>query len=277
MASMIFDASLGNFGANAEPTAIGETARAADDLGFRALWTADHILPPVSAPQFGRVFEPLVSLAYVAGVTRRIRLGTSVIVLPMRNPFVLAKQVATLDALSNGRVILGVGVGWSQEEFANVHAEFHTRGARTEEAIRLFRHLWSGSQAGFEGRFYSYPGGLFDPLPTQGKDLALLIGGRSDVVLKRAARHAAIWQTTSATPEEFPSIVAKIRAEPGGERVEVGATYAYKDSVDDARAALETWEAAGAQHVSVNFGPASGRIERMKTFARAFSVASQAS
>src|SRR5438067_11143463 len=160
---MIFDASLGTFGASAEANAIGETARAADDLGFRALWTADHLLPPPSATQFARVFEPLVSLAYVASITQRVRLGTSVIVLPMRNAFVVAKQVATLDALSYGRVILGIGVGWSAEEYANVHAEFHNRGARMEEAIRLFRHLWSGSQAPFEGRYYAYPGGWFDP------------------------------------------------------------------------------------------------------------------
>src|SRR6266851_4767188 len=227
---MIFDASLGNFGANSDPRAIAETARAADELGFRALWSADHLLPPTSAPRFGRVFEPLVSLAFVATITERVRLGTSVIVLPMRNPFVVAKQVATLDALSNGRVILGIGVGWSREEFANVGADFHTRGARLEEAIRLFRHLWSGSQAAFDGRFYAYPGGLFDPLPAQGKDVPLLIGGRSDVVLERVARHAAMWQTTSITPDAFPSFVAKIRSHPGGERVEVGGTYAYNNS-----------------------------------------------
>jgi probable F420-dependent oxidoreductase len=273
---MIFDAALGNFGANADPRAIPETASAADDLGFRALWTADHLLPPLSSPQFGRVFEPLVSLAFVASITRRIRLGTSVIVLPMRSPFVVAKQVATLDALSNGRVLLGIGVGWSAEEFANVHADFHTRGAQVEEAIRLFRHLWSGSSAPFLGRFYGYPGGLFDPLPAQGKDLALMIGGRSDAALKRVARHAAMWQTTSITAPDFPSYVARIRAEPGGERVEVGATYTFKDSVPDAQAAVREWEAAGAQHLSIHFGPPEGRLERMKTFARAFGLASQA-
>ena len=271
---MIFDAALGNFGANADPIAMAETARAADDLGFRALWTADHLLPPSSQPQFARVFEPLTSLAYIAGITRRVRLGTSVIVLPMRNPFVVAKQAATLDALSSGRLILGIGVGWSAEEFANVGAEFHTRGKRTEEIIRLFRHLWSGNRSAFVGSFYGYTDGVFDPLPPHGKDLPLLIGGRSDVVLKRVARYAAIWQTTSATPDVFPSLVAKIRAEPGGERVEVGAVYAYKDSISAAQDAVRTWEGAGAQHLSINFGPFAGRVERMKVFATAFGMAS---
>jgi probable F420-dependent oxidoreductase len=274
---MIFDASLGNFGANADPRAMVATARAADELGFRALWTADHLLPPGSMSQFARVFEPLTCLSFVASITERVRLGTSVIVLPMRNPFVLAKQAATLDVLSHGRVILGIGVGWSAEEFANVHAEFRTRGARTEEAIRLFRHLWSGTRKPFEGRFYGFKDGVFEPTPVQGKDLPLLIGGRSDVVLRRVARHAAMWQTTSAAPDVFPLLVEKIRRQPGGERVEVGAVYPFKGSLDEARAAVREWEAAGAQHLSINFGPPDGRVERMRTFARAFGLASQAS
>src|ERR1700720_4123882 len=139
---MIFDASLVNAGANAEPSAFIETARAADDLGFRALWTADHLLAPSTLPQFSRVFEPLVSLAFVASITQRVRLGTSVIVLPMRSPFVVAKQVATLDVLSGGRVILGIGVGSFGEEYTNVHAEFSNRGARLEKPFALFPPLW---------------------------------------------------------------------------------------------------------------------------------------
>ena len=249
--------------------AIVETAQAADELGFRALWSADHVLAPLNALQFGRVFEPLITLAYVASTTRRIRLGTSVIVLPMRNPFVLAKQVATLDALSSGRVILGIGAGWSAEEFANVHAEFRTRGARMDEAIRLLRHLWSGSQEAFDGRFYGYPGGIFQPLPAQGKDLPLLVGGRSDAALKRAARHAAFWHSY-VVGREFELTVAKLRAEPGGERVEVGGTYEFTGDLAQARHELDAWQAAGAQHLSVSFGPTAGRLSRMRDFAREF-------
>ena len=148
---MIFDCALNNSGAPGAQ-AIHETARAADDLGFRALWASDHLLAPSSQPQFSRVFEPLVSLAYVAAITQRIRLGTSVIVLPMRSPFVVAKQAATLDILANGRLILGIGVGSYGEEYTNVHADFHTRGRRMDEMIALFRHLWSGSRDPFKGR-----------------------------------------------------------------------------------------------------------------------------
>jgi probable F420-dependent oxidoreductase len=267
---MIFDVSLGNGAADSDPRLMVDTARAAEDLGFRALWTSDHLLAPSTLPQFARVFEPLVVLAHLAAVTSRIRLGTSVIVLPMRSPFVVAKQAATLDQLSNGRLILGIGVGSFGEEYTNVHADFRTRGARLDEAIRLFRHLWSGSREPFEGRFYDFPDGVFDPLPVQRDRLPLLIGGRSDAALRRAGREADIWQTTTLTPETFPAAVAKIRAEPNGQRVEVGSVYAFRDGLPAAREAVQTWQAAGAQHLSINFGPADGRRERMQEFARAF-------
>jgi probable F420-dependent oxidoreductase len=267
---MIFDVSLGNGAADSDPRLMVDTARAAEDLGFRALWTSDHLLAPSTLPQFARVFEPLVVLAHLAAVTSRIRLGTSVIVLPMRSPFVVAKQAATLDQLSNGRLILGIGVGSFGEEYTNVHADFRTRGARLDEAIRLFRHLWSGSREPFEGRFYDFPDGVFDPLPVQRDRLPLLIGGRSDAALRRAGREADIWQTTTLTPETFPAAVTKIRAEPNGQRVEVGSVYAFRDGLPAAREAVQTWQAAGAQHLSINFGPADGRRERMQEFARAF-------
>jgi probable F420-dependent oxidoreductase len=269
---MIFDVSLGNGAAYSEPGLMVDTARAAEELGFRALWASDHLLAPSTLPQFARVFEPLVLLAHVAALTSRIRLGTSVIVLPMRSPFVVAKQAATLDQLSNGRLILGIGVGSFGEEYVNVHADFGTRGARLDESIRMFRHLWSGSREPFEGRFYGFPDGVFEPLPVQREKLTLLIGGRSDAALRRAGREADIWQTTTLTPEAFPTAVAKIRAEPNGQRVEVGSVYTFGDGVAAAREAIRTWEAAGAQHLSINFGPAEGRLERMREFAGAFGV-----
>jgi alkanesulfonate monooxygenase SsuD/methylene tetrahydromethanopterin reductase-like flavin-dependent oxidoreductase (luciferase family) len=190
----------------------------------------------------------------------------------MRSPFVVAKQAATLDQLSNGRLILGIGVGSFGEEYVNVHADFGTRGARLDESIRMFRHLWSGSREPFEGRFYGFPDGVFEPLPVQREKLTLLIGGRSDAALRRAGREADMWQTTTLTPEAFPAAVAKIRAEPNGQRVEVGSVYTFGDGVAAAREAIRTWEAAGAQHLSINFGPAEGRLERMREFAGAFGV-----
>lgn len=271
---MIFDVSLGNGGAHASPQLMADTARAADELGFRAIWTSDHLLAPSTLPQFSRVFEPLSVLSYLAGMTSRVLLGTSVIVLPMRSPFVVAKQAATLDLLSGGRLVLGIGVGSYAGEYVNVHADFRTRGARMDEMIRLFRHLWSGNRAPFEGRYYGFSDGVFEPLPTRGADLPLLIGGRSDAAVRRAGRHANYWQTTTATPELFPSLVEKIRAEPNGQRVEVGTVTAFntRDALESVTEAVRTWEKAGAQHVSVGFGPAEGRLERMRAFAEAFGL-----
>jgi probable F420-dependent oxidoreductase len=269
---MIFDVTLGNGGPHAEPRLLVDTARAAEDLGFRALWTSDHLLAPSTLPQFSRVFEPFIVLSHVAAVTRRIRLGTSVIVLPMRSPFVVAKQAATLDLMSGGRLILGIGVGSYGDEYVNVHADFHTRGARLDESIRLFRHLWSGKREPFAGRYYGFQDGVFEPLPPQGEQLTLLIGGRSDAALRRAGREADIWQTTTVGPDAFPAAVAKIRGGPRGAQVEVGSVLAFNDDVAAAQAAVDTWAKAGAQHLSINFGPADGRLERMRAFARAFKV-----
>jgi probable F420-dependent oxidoreductase len=269
---MIFDVSVGNGGPHATPELLADTARAADDLGYRALWTFDHLLAPSTLPQFSRVFEPLTVLSYLAALTSRVLLGTSVIVLPMRSPFVVAKQAATLDVLSRGRLVLGIGVGSFGEEYVNVHADFHTRGARMDEMIALFRHLWSGNRGPFEGRYYGFTDGVFEPLPTRGADMPLLIGGRSDAALRRAGRHAAFWQTTTATPELFPGLVEKIRAEPEGQRVEVGTVCAFNESLAAVSDTVRTWETAGAQHLSVNFGPPNGRLGRMRTFAREFGV-----
>ncbi|MBV9898368.1 MAG: TIGR03619 family F420-dependent LLM class oxidoreductase [Chloroflexi bacterium] len=269
---MIFDVSLGNSGPHATPQLLADTARAADELGYRAIWTSDHLLAPSTLPQFSRIFEPLTVLSYLAAITERVLLGTSVIVLPMRSPFVVAKQAATLDLLSHGRAVLGIGVGSFAEEYVNVHAEFGNRGARMDEMIALFRHLWSGNRGPFAGRFYGFADGVFEPLPPQRGDLRLLVGGRSDAALRRAGRHAAFWQTTTATPELFPSLVEKIRAEPRGHDVEVGTVCAFNDSLESVTETVRNWEKAGAQHLSVSFGPADGRLERMQAFATAFGI-----
>ena len=111
---------------------------------------------------------------------------------------------------------------------------------------------------------------MIDPALRKRLRLPLMIGGRSDAALQRVARHAAIWQTTSVPVGEFPTYAAKIRGYPGGERVEVGAVLAFDGNLAAAQAAVDEWTAAGAQHLSVNFGPADGRLERMKAFAREF-------
>lgn len=119
-----------NFGTGSTPQAIAEIAEEAEALGFDGVGTTDHLMVPLGQPQrYERVFEALTVLAYLAARTRRVKLITTVVVLLMRNPFVLAKQAATIDQLSCGRLVLGLGVGWSEPEFANIHADFQNRGA----------------------------------------------------------------------------------------------------------------------------------------------------
>jgi len=149
---------------------LAEIADAAEELGFAGVWPLDHVLVgPDLKDRYPWGIEPMVLLAYLAARTRRVRLGTSIIVLGMRNPFVVAKQAATLDRLCGGRFTLGLGAGYSEAEFRNVGAAdvWPSRGRRLDEAIDLLRHLWSGTHAPFAGQFYRYDEGWFGPPPVQ--------------------------------------------------------------------------------------------------------------
>src|ERR671924_861080 len=135
-----------NYGRGSNPESILDVALEAEELGFDGIGTTDHLLVPKGEPErYERIFETLTVLAYLAARTRRVKLITTVLVVLMRNPFVAAKQAATIDQLSGGRLVLGMGSGWNEREFANVHADFRRRGRRLDEVIRLYRHLFSGS------------------------------------------------------------------------------------------------------------------------------------
>src|SRR3982074_3180260 len=205
---------------------LTQITEVAEELGFDGVWPLDHVVVGADLKaRYSWVIEPMTLLGYLAARTSRIRLGTSVIVLGMRNPFVVAKQAATLDLLSNGRFTLGLGAGYSEPEFRNVGASavWSTRGKRLDEAIRLLRHLWSGAQGPFDGQFYRYEEGYFGPPPPQGERLPILIGGSSDGALKRAATLGDIWQSTGLKPEEFGTKAEQLRRYANGRKVELGA------------------------------------------------------
>lgn len=207
---------LPNFTALASPTAIDAAAAAAERLGWDAVWTTDHVLVDSSddASDYRTNFDVLETLAWVGARYPRVRLGTSVIVVPQRNAVVLAKQIATLDALSGGRVVAGIGVGWSEREFANLAMadRFPVRGAVVEETIGLWRHLWSGSGEPFEGRFHELSDYVFGPLPAQGAVLPIWIGGRADKALERAGRLADGYHSSATSPAAFAARIGVIRA-----------------------------------------------------------------
>jgi probable F420-dependent oxidoreductase len=251
---------------------LTQITEVAEELGFNGVWPLDHVLVGLDLKdRYPWVIEPMTLLGYLAARTSRIRLGTSVIVLAMRNPFVVAKQAATLDLLSNGRFTLGLGAGYSEPEFRNVGADgvWHTRGKRLDEAIRLFRHLWSEANGPFDGQFYKYEEGYFGPPPPQGERLPILIGGGSDAALKRAGTLGDVWQSTGLNPDEFGDKAEKVRLFAQGRHLELGARTSLIGDPDTVLAKVKAFQKAGAEHVCAYFGATvEDFVPGMRTFAR---------
>lgn len=247
-----------------------ELARAAEDLGYTTAWLPDHVLPPGEyGATFGGVYEPLVTIAHLSAVTQRLRLGTSVLVAPLRNPFVLAKQVATLHHLSEGRVVLGLGVGWSAPEFEAVGADHSRRGAVTDDVLDLLRHLFAGGTAPYRARRFSYDEGVFAPVPDA--PVSIMVGGNSDAALRRAARHADLWQGLPTSPAQFAERAGRL-AELAGERPVVpGLRIGWDDGAraGDVADQVAAYRAAGAQRVAVHFGDHEDTRARMEALAHA--------
>jgi probable F420-dependent oxidoreductase len=182
---------LPNFGQGSTPEGIRRMAEAAEELGFDSVWVTEHIIVgPEAVTPFGRVYDPLVVLAWVAGFTQQIGLGTSIVLVPLHHPIRLAKEVATLQELSGGRVRLGVGVGWHKDEFRFMGYEFAGRGPRADEALRLMRALWDGERA-FRGEHWSFEEATFAPLPEPQPEL--WVGGGSERAIRRAREFGDVW------------------------------------------------------------------------------------
>src|SRR2546430_10429732 len=151
---------------DASPSAIRRVAELAEELGFDSVWTTEHIIVgPEGVDPYGRVYDPLVTLGWIAGWTQRIGLGTSIVLVPLHNPMHLAKEVATLQELSGGRFTLGVGIGWHRDEFEFMGVEFEGRGRRADESLRLLRALWSAERE-CEGSCWSVPHSTTSQLPS---------------------------------------------------------------------------------------------------------------
>ena len=197
----------------ATPEAIVETACKAEELGFDALFVNDHVIvddSPRNSP-WRNVYDPLMVLAYVAARTSRIRLGTSVLIMPYRNPIVTAKMLATLDQMSGGRAIAGVGAGWNEAEYDALGVPYRERGARTTEYLRLWQACWEPGSTTFHGQFFSFDNMHVNPKPVQQPHLPLWIGGSSHASLRRAARFAQVWQPTPTALGDLISNQAYLR------------------------------------------------------------------
>ena len=188
---------LPNYGAGSNPAAIRRTAELAEELGYDSVWTTEHIIVgPEGVDPYGRVYDPLVTLAWIAGWTERIGLGTSIVLVPLHNPMHLAKEVATLQELSGGRFTLGVGMGWHKDEYDFMGVEFAGRGRRADEAIRLMRALWSGEHD-FEGEHWSFHGATSEPLPSRQPEI--WVGGSSARALRRARELGDAWHPSGSS------------------------------------------------------------------------------
>jgi probable F420-dependent oxidoreductase len=186
----------------ATPENLSGFATRAEQAGYESLWTFQRLLVPADStmdPVYHSVLDPIAALGYLAARTSRIRLGIAVLNLPFVSPAVLAKQAATLDILSAGRLDLGLGIGWMPEEFEAAGASMSRRGARADEYVAVLHALWAEGVTRFSGEFYSVPAGRAEPKPVQSGGPPILLGGLARTALERAGRIAEGWVTSSRT------------------------------------------------------------------------------
>ncbi|SEE63185.1 TIGR03619 family F420-dependent LLM class oxidoreductase [Jiangella alba] len=259
-----------------EPARLTELAAGAERLGYGAVLLPDHLLPPSPyGPEYGGVYEPLTTLAFLAAATQRIGLGMSVLVLPLREPFLVAKQAATVHRLSGGRLTLTVGAGWVRSEFDAARADYASRGGYVEDALRLVRTLFSGATSYDDERF-GYEQGVFEPRPLT--PLPIAVGGTTDAALRRAAAVADEWHAFALDADGFASRLAVLRSlrEAGplaGQPLRAGTRIEWAGGRSSLAAAVDSVHAltaAGADSVAVWFGDEDGFGERMEEFAAAF-------
>jgi len=201
-----------NYGESSSPEALRQVALEAERAGCESVWTTDHLLMPRnSGTPYERISDSITTLAYLAGTTKRVKLGVSSLIIAMRNPVVVAKQLATIDVFSGGRLMVAIGVGWNEKEFMHLGSNFHNRGKRVDASIRLIRALWRG-EASFKSRVLGleFSDAVFEPRPVQ-KHLAIWVGGTSKAAMKRAATLGDAWHPNVQPLDQFAKLVAEFR------------------------------------------------------------------
>ncbi len=282
---MKFNISFPQDNAMADPGAVREFAQMVDESGFDHLTVSDHVLGanPASRPNWtGRYTvddpfrEPMVMLGFMAACTSRVRLGTSIVILPQRQTALVAKQMAEIDILSNGRAMLGVGVGWNELEFVGLNEDFHTRGRRMEEQLAVMRALWTERSTTFRGEFHTIDDAGLNTMPVQ-RPIPVWMGGAAPRVMKRIAQLADGWLPSSASVADFNAQYEQFKGlvqEAGRDinsiavvprmTLKRGAESTWPELVDG-------WRSTGATHlgVSTNNSDADSADEHI-SLARAF-------
>lgn len=221
---MKFGVCIPNYGETTSVEGLRTVALEAERMGYDSIWTTDHILMSTqSGTPYERIFESLTSLAYLASLTSTVKLGVSSLILAMRNPAVAVKQLATIDQFSGGRVMLATSAGWNEKEFVHVGSNFHDRGRRLDESIRLIRTLWTnGSRANFEGNKipHKFSNAVFEPRPIQ-KTLRIWIAGNSAAAMNRAATLGDGWHPNVTPIDVFKERVSEFRNLPKAKDKEI--------------------------------------------------------
>jgi len=252
---------LPHIGRKAAPEAIRRAAIQAEELGFADAWSSEHIIIPKGAPYppSAIFYDPVLTLTWAAAHTKRIGLGTSVLVLPMRHPLPLAKELATLQNLSEGRLILGAGVGWMAAEFAALGVPFRERGGRMDEGIAMMLAVWGEDPVSFSARHIPAVIEEMRMLPQPVKPIPIWIGGSSEAALARALRLDG-WHGSRLSPEAAVPIVRRLRKKWPDPEFTISLRSSW-DGKDDAAlgARLAAYAAAGVDHVLVE--PAEREID----------------
>ncbi len=253
---MRFGVHLPQFGRIASPEAIQQAALKAEELGFDDVWASDHLVVPAESSYVpSHFYEPVVTLTWAAAITRRVGIGTTVLVLPYRHPLHLAKELVTLDRLSGGRLTVGAAAGWLEAEFEALGVPFSERGARTDEALDVLRACWEQDPVSFHGPRIHLNELRVSPKP--GRRIPIWIGGASEAALRRAVRAGDGWHGTFMSPEETRPILMRLRAERPGDDFTLSMRVAWdglSDKADDLRRRLELFQRMGLQHLLASPG-----------------------
>lgn len=262
-----------------------EICQRAESAGFESVWGGEHVVLPstiesaypysadgkIPAEPDTPIPDPLIWLAFAAAAAPTLRLGTCILIVPQRNPLVLAKELATLDRLSGGRLELGLGVGWMREEFDALGVPWERRGARNDEYIEAMRALWAGPHAEFHGDFVDFPPVTCSPRPVQ-ESIPILVGGDSDVAISRAVRLADGYFPGEGDLDRLRGLVARLRAatESAGrdpDSIEVNAMFGFK-MIGDPQAGVAQLRDSGVGRVMVPafFFAGPGGLDRLSEF-----------
>jgi probable F420-dependent oxidoreductase len=259
-----------NFGRGTTPASLLRWTRLIEGLGYHLLMISDHvaITPDVATRYPAPFYDPFVSLAWLAGVTRDIELGTTVVILPYRHPLATARLAANVDALSGGRFIFGAGVGWAREEFAALGIPFAKRGAMSDEYLAVIKRCWTADVASYEGRFVSFANVGTLPRPVRSPHPPIWVGGQSDAALRRTVLHGDAWHpirirldwlTKTGLPRlreiadregrPVPALCPRIKLRVTDARMSDGDRLVGEGSLDQIRADLEALQSLGAPYV----------------------------